>query len=88
MKVETREIRKKSTLLDMNPGSVFLYPSAVESVPDYVMLRVFSHCITSGDKNIHIIAVRLEDGWMMGVTDETLKEDTEYTIIPDAKVKY
>lgn len=50
------------------------------------MLRVFSHYLEK--EGLHIVAVRLEDGWMMGATNDTLKEDTEYKIIPDAKVTY
>jgi len=88
MNVETRKARKNCSLLDMRPGTVFLYPSSVENIPDYVMLRVFSHYIKDGSDKIHTVAVRLEDGWMLGVTDETLLERTEYTTIPDAKVKY
>lgn len=86
MRIETRDIPKKSTLSEMQPGCVFLYPSNNPNIPDYVMLRVLGHPIK--ENKMHIMAVCLSDGRMLGVGDATLKEDTEYTIIPDAKVVY
>lgn len=84
MKVNTRSKRTHKRLLDISPGTLFLAPSKIEGVPDYEMLRVFSHVVDG--TNLHAIAVRISDGWVMAVPPTEF--NTVYHVIPDAELSY